>query len=248
MKKKCIVPALIVVMIILFGGNKIASHFFSNLPELLRLILFTIVVPYGILLSVCYLILRGMDKVEFGKPQPLSNGSLFKMAMVQTGLSFPVLMILNIFMMIVFEPVTLDMAAIDKHIFFYLFLFLIFNPVVEEIFFRKLILQRLRPLGDKKALWISAVFFAIPHLFSQGLPQLGYTFILGLVWGSIALRCNSLKECIILHAFSNAYGVFLPLLLLKSPQGTVVIVVLNFLMIFAGISLALKNNHKLLSF
>ena len=147
-----------------------------------------------------FLLLRPMEKISFGEPQPFSGKKLLKMAVIQTGLSLPVLGILNIFRMLVFKQPGPDMMEnVTSHVYYYLFLLLVFNPVAEEVVFRRLILQRLRPLGDKKALWISAAFFAAPHLFSLGVPQLGYTFTLGLVWGSVALKCNRLKECILLH-------------------------------------------------
>lgn len=245
MRKKWIVPALAGIMLILFGGHRIATCFRSCFPEQLQLSLFTMIIPYGILLPICYLFLRPMNKIPFGEPHPLSNRNILKIAIIQTGLSLPVLGAFNILMMIISKQAVPDMAEnVRSHIFFYMFLLLIFNPVVEEFLFRKLILQRLRPLGDKNALWISAVFFALPHLFSQGLPQLGYTFMLGLVWGTIALRCNRLKECVLLHAFSNAYGMFLPLLLLESSKGTVLLIVLNLAMIFTGIFLTLKRCKK----
>lgn len=111
------------------------------------------IIPYGILLPICYLFLRSMNKIPFGEPHPLSGRNILKIAVIQTGLSLPILGILNILMMLISKQTAPGMVeAIRSHVLFYIFLLLIFNPVVEEFLFRKLILQRLRPLGDKKAL------------------------------------------------------------------------------------------------
>ena len=241
MKKKWIVPGLFGILLILFGGNWAISAVSWGIPENLQRILYTMVIPYGCLLPICCLLLKPMETVPFRKANPLSMGKLLKLCVIQTGLSLPVLVILNVLLIWIFWPVTPDLPSVRSHIGFYLFLFLIFNPILEELLFRKLILQRLRPLGDQKALWISAAFFALPHLVSQGLPQLGYTFMLGLVWGATALRCSRLQECIFLHAFSNAYGMFLPLLLMQSTEGMMIQAVLNFLMVVSGLFLTFRS-------
>ena len=98
------------------------------------------------------------------------------------------------------------------NIWFYIVLLLIFNPVMEELLFRKILLERLTCLGFKWAVICSAVLFALPHVVSQGVPQMFYTFGLGLVWGYITLKTGKLWPAIILHSLSNIYGAFIPMI------------------------------------
>ena len=88
---------------------------------------------------------------------------------------------------------------------FYCFLLLVFAPVAEEILFRKLFFDRLMVLGTKPAIILSAVFFALPHLISQGPTQVFYTFILGLSFGFVTARTRKLWPAMILHSLSNLY-------------------------------------------
>jgi membrane protease YdiL (CAAX protease family) len=86
----------------------------------------------------------------------------------------------------------------------------------EEIMFRGIILTLL--LGhytEKKSLWISALFFGVVH-YANLLEEFNYEFILyttaqvawaigmGLLWGYLVIKTNSLVPGIILHYLSNA--------------------------------------------
>ena len=244
MKKKWILPELAGILLLLFGGNWAIRGLLGEAPEILQRILFTMVIPYGCLLPGCYLLLRPMEKVPFGKENPLSIRKLLERCVIQTGLSLPVLVVLNLILTVISQPAAPDLDSIRSHMFFYLFLFLVFNPIMEELLFRRLILQRLRPLGNQKALWLSAALFALPHLISQGLPQMGYTFMLGLVWGATALRCNRLRECVLLHAFSNAYCMILPLFLMESTAGMMLQFLLNLVMITSGLFLTVRSRRE----
>ncbi|MCR5059928.1 MAG: CPBP family intramembrane metalloprotease [Saccharofermentans sp.] len=82
---------------------------------------------------------------------------------------------------------------------------------MEELLFRKFILERLECLGFKGSVICSAVLFALPHLISQGPAQVIYTFALGLVWAYVTLKTGKLWLAVILHSLSNVYGAFLPM-------------------------------------
>ncbi len=73
-------------------------------------------------------------------------------------------------------------------------------PIFEELIFRRLLLDRLRPFGDRCAIWISAVAFG---LFHMNLYQLFYATALGLVFAGIALKTGKLRYTILLHAIVN---------------------------------------------
>ena len=60
-------------------------------------------------------------------------------------------------------------------------------------------------LGTKPAILLSALFFALPHIISQGPAQFFYTFVLGLSFGFVAARTKKVWPCMILHSLSNLY-------------------------------------------
>ncbi len=84
-------------------------------------------------------------------------------------------------------------------------------PVVEELFFRKLLIGRLRGYGQRAAVVVSAVAFGLAH---GNLSQVFYAFGLGLVFGYIYTITNRIEYTIALHVGINFLGsVVAPLLL-----------------------------------
>lgn len=73
-------------------------------------------------------------------------------------------------------------------------------PVMEELIFRKLLLDRLRPFGDRCAICVSALAFG---LFHMNLYQFFYATALGLVLGGVALKTGKIWHTMVLHAIVN---------------------------------------------
>ena len=94
-----------------------------------------------------------------------------------------------------------------------LFILLIFNPIAEEYVFRKLVADKVRPYGDKLFIFISAFCFSLVHGVALGLPQIVYTFILGLIWAYALVKTENILFPIILHALSNFFNNTVPLML-----------------------------------
>lgn len=88
----------------------------------------------------------------------------------------------------------------------------ILTPIVEEWFFRKQILSRLRAYGEKKAIVFSALAFA---LFHMNIFQFFYAFGLGLILGYMYVRTSKLRYSIFLHMIVNFQGSVVALWLLK---------------------------------
>lgn len=87
-----------------------------------------------------------------------------------------------------------------------LFMLLVFNPVMEEIVFRKMFAARLLQYGEGFYMLASSFCFAIPHGVSLGAPQIVYTFILGMLWSYVMAKTGDLKIVVILHLLSNLCG------------------------------------------
>lgn len=77
--------------------------------------------------------------------------------------------------------------------------------VLEEIVFRGVVLQSLRPFGDGFALAVSSLVFALAH---GNFLQLPFAFLLGLCFGYFTLYFGTLRIAIAMHLFVNA-SVFL---------------------------------------
>lgn len=83
-------------------------------------------------------------------------------------------------------------------------------PVCEELMFRKLLLDRTAQYGQREALILSALLFALMHgNFSQAF----YAFGLGLVLAALYLRTRNILYPILVHAFVNLVQGVLPTLL-----------------------------------
>ncbi|XOQ47998.1 MAG: CAAX amino terminal protease self-immunity [Eubacteriales bacterium] len=74
-------------------------------------------------------------------------------------------------------------------------------PIVEELIFRGIVLQRLRKFGDGFAIVGSALLFG---LFHGNLVQIVFAFIAGLVMALVDVRTNSLLPSILIHFCNNA--------------------------------------------
>ena len=87
-----------------------------------------------------------------------------------------------------------------------LFLLLVFNPIIEEVVFRKLFADKLLKYGEKFYILVSSFCFAIVHGVSLGIPQIFYTFILGMIWSYLMVKTGDVKLVIVMHALSNLFG------------------------------------------
>lgn len=120
----------------------------------------------------------------------------------------------------------------------------ILSPIVEEIIFRGVLLDKLRSYGDRTAITFTAIVFA---LFHGNLSQFFYALVLGLILGYIAFKTNTIKYTIILHIAINIIGsVVMPNLALNENKILValsgLIVILS---IVTGIGLFMINFNKI---
>ena len=76
-------------------------------------------------------------------------------------------------------------------------------PVVEELLFRKILIDRTRAFGEKNAMILSAVVFG---LFHGNLFQFFYAFAIGLVFSYVYLRTGRVRYSILMHMAINFLG------------------------------------------
>lgn len=116
-------------------------------------------------------------------------------------------------------------AVISSSDLIYTFIFVcIIAPVVEEIMFRKILLNKLLPFGRKLAIIVSAFAFG---LFHGNLYQMLYAFVLGIILAQVTVNTGTIKYAIFLHVVINTLGsVVFPTLLLSGNETAAVIAVL----------------------
>lgn len=79
----------------------------------------------------------------------------------------------------------------------------ILAPILEELVFRKLLLDRVRHWGDRLSILISALFFACYH---TNLFQFFYAFAVGALFAYLTLRTGTVRYSILLHGLINLVG------------------------------------------
>lgn len=123
----------------------------------------------------------------------------------------------------------------------------ILSPLVEELIFRKFFLERIRPYGEKTAIWVTAILFGLYHM---NLSQLLYAVALGLIFAYAAVKTNSIKTSFLLHMLANSFGLLIVPALTGAFNGTpfilgsMIAVVFIFSMIIAGFFIFFRNRKK----
>lgn len=233
MKKNKIIVILRIILglagwfIITIGfAGLVEPDLMGKIPDILRLILGRMIVPYTAGLGIFYMITFGMERKTPSGQQQVTVPFLLKGLIIQLGFAIPVSTITGILITALGGNVGSSPAEalFGANRLFYAVLLLLFNPIFEELLFRKMVLERLLVLGEKEAVIFSAVLFAIPHVISQGIPQMFATFILALVWGYIRVKTGKLWPCIVLHGLFNLFSGYIVLALSGTTAGSVVLV------------------------
>ena len=78
--------------------------------------------------------------------------------------------------------------------------------VVEELLFRYLPMRLLAPFSRGRAVWLSAVFFAVAHMSPFSLV---YAFFAGVIFMAIDLAAESIWPSVILHFVNNVVNIIM---------------------------------------
>lgn len=98
-----------------------------------------------------------------------------------------------------------------------LFTYAVLPAVVEELVFRGWFLSAMQPCGERSALWLSAVLFALTH---GNLTQIPFALLLGLLFGWIYLSTGRLWPVMLLHFLNNGLSVVMDYLAVFVSEGT----------------------------
>ena len=87
-------------------------------------------------------------------------------------------------------------------------------PIFEELWFRGLVLESLRPYGNGFAIFISAILFGLTH---SNFEQFFYAVAVGVFLGYIAISTKSIVTTTVMHSMLNSvFGVIMLLMADKS--------------------------------
>lgn len=92
------------------------------------------------------------------------------------------------------------------------FIVALIGPVIEEILYRKVLIDRLIVFGDGAAIMLSALFFGLVH---GNFSQVFYAFGIGIILAFVYIRTGRLRYTIGLHMAFNFLQGFLPMMLTK---------------------------------
>lgn len=124
-----------------------------------------------------------------------------------------------------------------------LFIIVLCAPLVEEILFRKILVDRTIQYGE----WISVVFSGFVFgLYHGNLNQFIYAFPLGCFFAFLYVKTKDIRYTISLHMVVNFFGSFVSQTLMDYSQ--VFLAVYGYLLIVAmivGFILLIKNRKKL---
>ncbi len=134
-------------------------------------------------------------------------------------------------------------VLVDSNLVFRILYAAIAAPIVEEIIFRKLLLNKLRRYGDLPAIILSAAAFG---LFHMNVAQMFYATALGIIFAYVAIRTNTIRYNILLHILVNSMGVVIaPFATQQNIAFSLILVVWVFTCIALGLVLLLLNIKKI---
>ena len=188
-------------------------------PALVRsgvfLWLVSVLSAYGAGVPAAWLVLRGTEEAPPQPGAPLGPGRFFRSYLAGLGLMYLVnlatLALMGLVGLLRGQTVEnpVDNMA-DYPLVLNLLLGCVIAPVCEEYLFRGLLLNRLRPYGERFAVWASALCFG---LFHGNFSQFFYACAIGVLFAGVVLKTGRLRQAMLLHALINFVGTgLIPLL------------------------------------
>lgn len=120
----------------------------------------------------------------------------------------------------------------------------ILAPILEEIVFRGILINKLRKYGEGFCIFASGFAFG---LFHGNLTQMIYAFVLGCIFAYVALKTGTIIYGIIMHMIINLIGsvVMVNIVLSQKTYLMIIVVVCVLSILAAGITLFFLNLKKI---
>ena len=117
----------------------------------------------------------------------------------------------------------------------------ILSPIIEEVLFRGVMLNKLRTYGDKIAIITTALLFG---LFHENFSQFFYAVGLGMIFAYVTLKTGTIKYSIGLHIMINMMGSVIGTKVLSSNTATMIFGIVVWVFVIAGLILFIKDFKK----
>lgn len=117
----------------------------------------------------------------------------------------------------------------------------ILSPIIEEVLFRGVMLNKLRTYGDKIAIITTALLFG---LFHENFSQFFYAVGLGMIFAYVTLKTGTIKYSIGLHIMINMMGSVIGTQVLSSTIATMIFGIVVWVFVIAGLILFIKDFKK----
>ena len=117
----------------------------------------------------------------------------------------------------------------------------ILSPIIEEVLFRGVMLNKLRTYGDKIAIITTALLFG---LFHENFSQFFYAVGLGMIFAYVTLKTGTIKYSIGLHIMINMMGSVIGTQILSSTIATMIFGIVVWVFVIAGLILFIKDFKK----
>ncbi len=177
-----------------------------------------IVAMYLVAFPILFFIIKGMRNTVRVK-QGMSFKEFFKLLCISEALMMAGNLIGNIINSVISAfipgdvPNTTEDLIMNSDIWIIILVAVIIGPIVEELIFRKFLMDKLGVYGDRIAIVISALAFGIFH---GNLYQLFYSVFLGFMLAYIYSRTSNIIYPIIMHMIINFLGSVVPMPVIKN--------------------------------
>lgn len=213
------------------------NYIFNNIIGLICL--------YGVGMALFIVITKNIPNSEIKKKR-ISFRTIFYCFLLQFTATMLMSIVVNIVTQIAGGDINNALDNINILTPFNLFLLLMFNPIIEEFVFRKLVADKLLKHGELFYILASSFCFAIVHGISLGIPQVLYTFILGMIWSYLYVKTGRLIIPIILHSLSNIFsGIIISIVQGISQEALGMYSIFMMLMAIIGLICFIKNKKKI---
>ena len=178
----------------------------------------TMLAMYPAAVPACYVVMRRTPRAVQTWRQPLGVGRFLCVFIISTGFMYIGNLVgqflMTIVGMITGRPIINDVQEMIMAMepWAIVIVAVIVGPIVEELVFRKFLLDRIAGYGQITAMLVSGLIFGLAH---GNFFQFFYAFALGMIFAYMYLRTGSVKHTILLHMMINFCGSVLPLALLK---------------------------------
>ena len=206
---------------------------------------------YFIGFPIFYVMVRKLPDSEKKESKSLSVGKMILLFFMSYAILYVVNFLTTILLMIIaaikgseiMNPIA-NVVGTSNWIWSLIFAGIL-SPIVEEMLFRGIMLNKIRMYGAKVAIITTAILFG---LFHANFSQFFYAVALGLVFAYVTLKTGTIKYSIILHIAVNMVGsVIMPAIVGDGSNIQLVGLVGIILIIVSiiGVVLLLKNRKKI---